>query len=295
MNFYTQNGWKGDNYDTALSVKDISEIIRTHVKKNYPAYKFSVTKDGKTINIALMEAQEDVFEKGKAPDDGHVQGASAYFRKESWETHNTVLSETAIKVLKDVEKFANSYNYNDSDGQIDYFDYNFTLRIDIGKYDTPFKVVDRHIKPKTSEDKTNFSSDLEYEIIEDVHTQTGEKLFVVKIKNKVSKEEYIEISKQMKTLGAYYSKYKHGFIFKENPKNILPNGDVKQQTFNSEAAKEALKSTFGGVVGTFKKKSEKSAPSKEPATEFKRKTHYRTNEAGKTYKVKGTTVHKKSQ
>ena len=38
MNFYTQNGWAGSNYDSKLSTKEIAakeaEILNAHVSKN---------------------------------------------------------------------------------------------------------------------------------------------------------------------------------------------------------------------------------------------------------------------
>ena len=42
MNFYTQNGWAGSNYDNKLQTKDIAKKVREFAKKNFPAFKFSV-------------------------------------------------------------------------------------------------------------------------------------------------------------------------------------------------------------------------------------------------------------
>lgn len=59
-----------------------------------------------------------------------------------------------------------------------------------------------------------------YDIKEDVDTRDDSKIYVVKVVDKLDKDEYIEVSKQMKSKGGYYSRFKHGFIFKEEPTEL---------------------------------------------------------------------------
>lgn len=42
MNFYTQNGWAGSNYDSKLSTKEIAAKVRSYAKMNFPDFKFSI-------------------------------------------------------------------------------------------------------------------------------------------------------------------------------------------------------------------------------------------------------------
>ena len=51
------------------------------------------------------------------------------------------LTRKAWNVLKRVVEIANSYRYDDSDAQIDYFDTNFYLDLEIGRWNKPFKVL----------------------------------------------------------------------------------------------------------------------------------------------------------
>ena len=51
------------------------------------------------------------------------------------------LSEKAMEVMTKALKIANSYNFNDSDSQIDYFHTNFYLNLAIGKWDKPFQLI----------------------------------------------------------------------------------------------------------------------------------------------------------
>ena len=52
-------------------------------------------------------------------------------------------------------------------------------------------------------------------------TRDGSKIWLVKVKEKLSKEEYVNVNHWMKELGGYYSKFKHAFLFKENPEAKL--------------------------------------------------------------------------
>ena len=65
------------------------------------------------------------------------------------------------------------------------------------------------------------SGEYTYDISESVHTKTNEPIWLVKIVEKLSREEYIKVNKKMKELGGYYSKFTHSFIFKSNPTEKL--------------------------------------------------------------------------
>jgi len=151
---YTTNAWKGANYNSSLSTKDITKIIRAYVKKTYPNCKFSVSKFHNSIKIALMSAPFDVFAKPDASvmraDDFRYgaddfmnnwnrviakgyHGVNHYYIKDS-----RYLTDRAKDLFTNVVKFVNSYNYDDSDAMIDYFDTNFYLDVSIGKWDKPF-------------------------------------------------------------------------------------------------------------------------------------------------------------
>lgn len=68
-----------------------------------------------------------------------------------------------------------------------------------------------------AEEKTGYT----YDIKEDTDTRDGSKIYLVKIKEKLSREEYKEANKYIKSLGGYYSKFKHGFLFREDPTEKL--------------------------------------------------------------------------
>lgn len=77
------------------------------------------------------------------------------------------------------------------------------------------------IKPDTKQNATKKIKildglEIEYTKTEEKHTRTQEKLFCVRIKTSLSRNEYIDIAALFRKLGGYYSKFKHAFIFKEN-------------------------------------------------------------------------------
>jgi hypothetical protein len=133
---------------------------------------------GQSLHISLMSAKKDIFktfEQAVEDADGKSLGyARIYAHPEKWEgltEQDLENSKRAIESLKhEIEKkhvqinqyhidselcvndygkellkkayeLATSFNYDDSDGQIDYFDTNFYLHLNIGKWNKPFEVV----------------------------------------------------------------------------------------------------------------------------------------------------------
>lgn len=99
---------------------------------------------------------------------------------------------------------------------------------------TPYeveKVVKKTIKSEKKDNTTTTTETTQaeetdvntytYEVLEDTDTRTGEKIFLVKVAEKLSREEYIAVNNYMKSLGSYYSKFKHAFLFKEDPTEKL--------------------------------------------------------------------------
>jgi len=65
------------------------------------------------------------------------------------------------------------------------------------------------------------ASNEKYTITADVDTRDNSLLWVVKLVNKVERDEYKVIADQMKIIDGYYSRFKKGFIFKYDPTSKL--------------------------------------------------------------------------
>jgi hypothetical protein len=155
---YTGYGWEGENYESGLDIKEIAKRLRKHLKDNHREYKFSVTIErysgGQSLNIYLMEAPYKVV-KGAYTHEW-VDGTQEIVYKEIDEQYaqlnhhclndyadsdiknnGYVLDERVIPVLKDAVSFAQGYNYDDSNSQIDYFNTNFYMHLSVGKWNRP--------------------------------------------------------------------------------------------------------------------------------------------------------------
>ena len=171
MQNYTGQGWEGKNYNRDLDIKGIAKIVKTNLKKEYPQCKFSVQIErysmGQSLHVSLMEAPfEAMSNKGSIIDNEFVsmeaQGytfekyaqLNEYRFKESFKdesacarclpdgwNNGAILTKEGWDCMKKVNQISTSYNYDDSDGMIDYFNTNFYLHLNIGRWDKPFKVA----------------------------------------------------------------------------------------------------------------------------------------------------------
>lgn len=89
-------------------------------------------------------------------------------------------------------------------------------------------------EPKETETvKDNYT----YDIAEDIDTRDNSVIWVVKVKEKLSREEYKQVNNSMGDIGGYYSRFKHGFIFKSDPTELL-NSDLSSKPEAEEQIKE---------------------------------------------------------
>lgn len=150
--FYTANGWKGSRYDSSLSLKEIAQRVRAFVKEAFPTYRFSVrTKYASMCQELIVEMTESPAPVLKTleeltEDDVHeiIYQANRLneWRLSSWSDAEAraeiarlwdanpgsmyrIFTERAAATIAEVDAYVQSYNYDDSDGMIDYFDNNF--------------------------------------------------------------------------------------------------------------------------------------------------------------------------
>lgn len=150
--FYTQNGWKGSNYDSNLSLKEIAVKVRNFCKEMYPECKFSVTTEYASmcqeLHVSLMESP---YRCNKTVDelteeemyDGHYSFCYQYGHETDSRQKEAFLrnyyTTELTKIMKDVDRYVNSFNYSDCDGMIDYFDVNFYyFNCNVGKWNKPY-------------------------------------------------------------------------------------------------------------------------------------------------------------
>jgi hypothetical protein len=163
---YTGHATQGENYNKNLRRKDIAKLARTQLKQIYPSYKFSVRVQeyagGGSISISILEGPKafvapmpsanelclptDRYERLVSDQaywlkQGYHQVNHYYLRDDYIQNNGCLLTPEIMGVLRKVTEIINSYNFDDTDSQLDYFHTNFYFNLEIGKWDMPYKVV----------------------------------------------------------------------------------------------------------------------------------------------------------
>ncbi|MBO6298759.1 MAG: molecular chaperone DnaJ [Lachnospiraceae bacterium] len=259
--FYTDFGWAGSNYDGRLTLKEIAATVRAYVKEKYPTCKFSIrTKYASMCQELLVEIKEFPGKMYMTADDLREYGLwdgtqykpevskmfnrlcrNGYFNLSCWDDEDLikaygeaceVMNFYAIKteyfqnVLDDVDRFVKSYNYEDCDAMIDYFDVNFyffgTKFESCKQVSKVARVADKMPTapaPQNSQPDQEQPKQLEadYTVTADTDTRDNSPLWVVKLKKYVDRQTFDAIRDEFKKIGGYYSRFKGGFIFREDP------------------------------------------------------------------------------
>lgn len=211
MNFYTQNGWAGSNYDRKLSTKEIAANVRAYAKKNFPGFKFSVRSEWSmyagSLHIELKSGPCVPFVEGsRSAERGYMSTMSTV---KGWENE---LTPEMFKVLDAVTTYANSFRYDDSDGMQDYFDTNFYIHIEVSD---EYKVIEpkakkSSVKPKKVEE----AKEVEAVTIEGIEVvDYSEKAIAVFGETKAIKEQLKELGGRFNPSLNYNGEKRAGWIF----------------------------------------------------------------------------------
>ena len=172
------------------------------------------------------------------------------------------------KKTKECTGMANQANYwwiHDIEKFLNWIEKGAIAWCHIEEVKTPYeveKVVKKTIKTENKNTTTAESTEttteeinvngFTYEVSEDTDTRTNEKIYLVKVAEKLSREEYTTVNKYIKSLGGYYSKFKHAFLFKENPTDKL-NATTTETT--QEPTEEKLTETTKETTAEAEKES----------------------------------------
>lgn len=149
--FYTANGWKGSNYESGRSLKEIAQLVRQFIKEQFPTYKFSVRTSYASmcqeLHVDMKEApckiykdfeeltEEEKLDIIRRAEYNHFFTLTSWSESELkteimriWDACGSfyrVLSEQIQAAVEAVDGYVSSYSWSDCDGMQDYFNVNF--------------------------------------------------------------------------------------------------------------------------------------------------------------------------
>lgn len=213
MNFYTQNGWSGSNYDSKLSTKKIASKVRSYAKKNFPGFKFSVCSEwsmyADSLRIKLVGGPCDPFLVGtRSGDRGYMSTTGV--NMDYWKNE---LTPEVFAALYAVTTYASSFRYDDSDAMEDYFDTNFriSVNIDRDKYQVVEPKENNNAPKKEKEKVANVVEAVTVEGLEIV--DYSEKAIAVFGDTKAVKEQLKELGGRFNPSLKYNGEKRSGWIF----------------------------------------------------------------------------------
>jgi len=234
---YTE-GWitmKRQLSDAALT----SKVIKTRLKALFPDVKFSVRCDnfsmGDSVDIYWTDGpmQADVEVITKQYQHGDFDGMQDIYEYKDIDpalecpgAKYVFCSRECSPALKErinekIKEIYGDINENDN--------YYYRRSLEVEKEYFPYAAVT--VSDTTSDAKTDKAasiiSGLEYTVTKDVHTKTNNEIFVVKVITRV--DDFKSLNLEMHGYGGYYSKFKSGFIFKEDPTEKLRSDTPKTE------------------------------------------------------------------
>lgn len=219
MNFYTQNGWAGSNYDSKLSTKEISAKVRAYAKKNFPDFKFSIRTEYGTSSmyIELKSGTNVPFIEGsRSAERGYMSTMSSV---KAWEDE---LTPKVFAALNAVSNYASSFRYNDSDGMQDYFDTNFYIHIEVSD---EYKVIEPKAKKSSIKtEKAEEAKEMEAVTVEGLEmVDYSDKAIAVFGDTKVIKEQLKELGGRFNPSLNYNGEKRAGWIFSKKKADEVHN------------------------------------------------------------------------
>lgn len=219
IDFYTQNGWAGSNYDSKLSTKEISAKVRAYAKKNFPEFKFSIRTEYGTSSmyIELKSGTNVPFIEGsRSAERGYMSTMSSV---KAWEDE---LTPKVFAALNAVSNYASSFRYNDSDGMQDYFDTNFYIHIEVSD---EYKVIEPKAKKSSIKtEKAEEAKEMEAVTVEGLEmVDYSDKAIAVFGDTKAIKEQLKELGGRFNPSLNYNGEKRAGWIFSKKKADEVRN------------------------------------------------------------------------
>ena len=153
---YSQGAWQGVNYELGLDCKEIAKLMRKELKRLYPDYKFSITSKYNHLSVYMTQAPMQPFASDENTDYKLLEMRHNYMTAEELQTQldnyrtgvysgysvnqyhiesSYMMTAESKKIFTVINDLLDSFNYDDSEIQTDYFSTKFYVDLGIGKWD----------------------------------------------------------------------------------------------------------------------------------------------------------------
>jgi len=205
-----------------------AKMIKKKLTSLYPRVKFSVTSDtfsmGDSVSIKWTDGPlyETVNDITKQYQHGSFNSMEDIYEYESIDPSLGCKGAKYVQCSREISSELWAILAAKADehfGVLDPNGYGYYGKLkDIEKMFFPYPEAEQKSRATIGQGSSAISG-LEYEIIEDKDTRDNSDIFVVKIKTRV--DDFKSLRQKMDSLGGYYSRFKRGFIFKDDPTAIL--------------------------------------------------------------------------
>jgi hypothetical protein len=122
-------------YISALEVKE----IRKELKKEFPKYKFSVTKESCGVSVALLASPLNLQPEFNSPTDEYSP-INQYWLDDNWSAPVAKVFKKILEIIKTAPAKAEGGEqwFDKSDSQTDYFYTAFYINMQAGKWNKPY-------------------------------------------------------------------------------------------------------------------------------------------------------------
>lgn len=130
------------------------------------------------------------------------------------------------------------------------------------KYDELQAMRERENQKEKPAKKTESVKKGNYTILKDTDTRDDSDIWVVRLNERVTKVEFAEIRKEIKSLGGYWSGFKKGFVFKSDPtsqiegtqEDSMEGAETDSSKTQAQSIADKLRSTAEGMQKTIDQK-----------------------------------------
>lgn len=235
------------NNDTVVVNEVIAEVIPKEEQKENTNIYTCITEPATATNenLIIQEQAENLIDistdfiielklihENLKNNNDYINKLKDYINNKNIIINDEFLKYIYVDDLKEILKNLNNIDTNNKNGSILFIDDIIEVEKETQqkeeqeqKNHTCITGQETHCR-ESEQDQQQEQTQKHYTIRKDIDTRDNTPLYVLKLNKTLDKQGFKNIAIQFKYLGGYYSRFKSGFIFKEDPSNKLINSNM---------------------------------------------------------------------